>query len=310
MKTITLTFNPAYDIHCYTDILLLHHENKINSFTKDVGGKGINISRALTKSQAESLAVVVLGRENSNEFESSLVGENIPYIPFYTEGRIRENITIHEASGKETRISFAGFKVDNGILSEIEKKLFELTDENTTITMTGSLPNGIDKAELIDMLVGLKQKGARIVIDSRSFSLDDIIAVKPFLIKPNEEEIALYVGGKIDSSEDAVAKAEALRNKGIENVLITLGGRGAVLASVDGCYISKAPEVEVRSTIGAGDSAIAGAILSQNSEELLTFALAYGSAACLEEGTNPPSLENINRLIDEIRTKKYISRAK
>ena len=146
----------------------------------------------------------------------------------------------------------------------------------------------------------LSERGARLVIDSKTFTLLDLVECHPYLIKPNEEEIAEYLGKKTDTLEDALLSAEKLHCLGMENVMITLGKKGAVLFCREGAFVANAPEIAVRSTIGAGDSAIAGflsAIRSGKSKQgCLREAVAFGSAACLTVGTQAPKKEDIEQM--------------
>ena len=145
------------------------------------------------------------------------------------------------------------------------------------------------------------------MIDSKSLSLDSLSALRPLLIKPNEEEAEKTLGVSIDSIAAAANAAKALREKGIENVLLSLGGEGAILASASGTYHATAPKISVRSTIGAGDSTIAGFLSALaeglGSEETLARAVAFGSAACEREGTAPPLPEDVRRLEKNIVVK-------
>lgn len=142
MKVYTITLSPAYDVHASANSLVIHHENLAHVKSRDAGGKGVNISRALTYNGVENTAVVVLGRDNCADFKAALNADKMTYIVIENDGRIRENLTIHEEGENETRISFSGFSLDNNILSEVEKLLD--ADNDTIITFTGSVPEGVD----------------------------------------------------------------------------------------------------------------------------------------------------------------------
>lgn len=301
MRIYTITLNPAFDVHASAENLVLGRENLASVTSRDAGGKGINISRALSANGVENTAIAVLGKENGAEFKS-LIGEyGINCVSIEKEGRIRENLTFH-ADGGETRISFSGFDVDNSVLDEIGT-IIEL-DGDTVVTFTGSVPSGVDISECKKFLLGLKAKGARIVIDSKSFTLDDLIEVKPWLIKPNGEEIEVYSGRRIIDFEDCRDIAFELFGKGIENVMISLGEMGAMLVSSDGAYVASPPAICAISTVGAGDSTIAGFIAAfadgEGAEGSLCRAVAYGTAACLREGTAPPIYSDVKEILKTV----------
>lgn len=119
MQILTLTLNPAFDIHCGVKAFIPERENYMRSFRRHIGGKGVNISRALHENGVESTAFVVLGRQNSADFERELSACGIRYVPVYVNGRIRENITIHPEDAAETRISFEGCHVSLETAKEV-----------------------------------------------------------------------------------------------------------------------------------------------------------------------------------------------
>ena len=304
-KIITLTLNPAFDVHCFVEDFQPFHENLVASATNEAGGKGVNISRALTANGVGNTALVVLGDENGDAFKKSLEADGIDTVEITLRGRIRENITIHTNNAPETRISFRGFGADASLLDRVREALDKEVDSDTVVTFTGSLPAGVSVSEARELLCEMKAKGARIVIDSRSFTLDDIKAVRPWLIKPNEEEIALYSALEVCDLKSAARAADELRADCADNVMISLGGAGAVLACEDGVFSASAPKIEVLSTIGAGDSSIAGFIAAAREgvpySDMLARAVAYGSAACTAEGTRPPEQDTVKTLLEKVK---------
>lgn len=310
MNIITLTLNPAIDVHCKSETFTPYAENLFDVVSNDAGGKGINISRALNVFGTKNTAVLVVGMDNGDDFLGKLRDEGIQYKEIKVPGRIRENITLHTKNQKETRISFSGFSSDNSLIDKVSELLANESLSESIITVTGRLPEGVDIGYVKDFIKTLKKKGAKIVIDSRSFKKEDIIECAPWLIKPNEEEIKMYTDIPVDGVEGAQKAAEALRAQGIENVMISLGGEGAVLSTDEGTYCANAPKIDVVSTIGAGDSSIAGFIakFSENAsfEDALKNAVSYGSAACCVEGTQAPKLTDIEKFYNEIEVKKEL----
>ena len=301
MKVYTLTLSPAYDVHAVCDDFEKGRENLIEITSREAGGKGVNISRALLAAGIESKAVILIGSDNSDEYERALKKEEINYIPIKVCGKIRENLTIHTNDG-ETRISQRGFTASKETLEEIKRCLDLKKDD--VLTVTGRLPDGISAIDMKDMLIGFKARGVLIVIDSKSFTLDDINDIKPWLIKPNREEIACY----IDAASDELHNPEAIKknrnlfsNIKAENLLITLDADGAALITDGKVYAKSAPKIDTVSTIGAGDSAIAGFIASKfvgdPAEASLKRAIAFGSAAAMTDGSNPPKIEDIKKII-------------
>ncbi len=305
MKILTLTLNPAFDIHCGVEKFLPERENYMRSYRRHIGGKGVNISRALHENGVESTAFVVLGKQNCADFERELSSCGIKYIPFYVDGRIRENITIHPENAPETRISFEGCAVSKTAAEEIFEIILPLCDENTIFTFNGRMPAGLSVADIAPLLEKVKASGAYLAVDSGTFTMEDFAAVKPWFIKPNQEEISRCVGREISTTAEALAAAHEIRAHGIENVMVSLGGEGAVLASGAGDFAVSVPKIEVISTIGAGDSSVAGFCAAyaagKTLYECLVNAVSYGSAACLSAGTNPPKREDVEAIRVKIK---------
>ena len=308
MKIITLTLNPAFDVHCSAEHFEACHENLAVITEREAGGKGVNISRALSMNGVPNLALLAVGDENGADFCRELDKDAMTYDVIELKGRIRENITIHTKDAPETRVSFTGFDTDESLLAKFEEKLLPTLENGDLVTFTGRVPSGISMDAVKAFLEKIKAAGARVVIDSRSFEKDDLVQMKPWLIKPNEEEIAVYLDREINSFEDVIDGARELRESGIENVMISLGSKGALLVCEDGAYVARPPKIEALSTIGAGDSSIGGflaAALEGNAYgEMLRRAVSYGSAACLSAGTRPPVAEDVARIYDKVLIEK------
>ena len=304
MRLITLTLNPAFDLHCHISQFAPYHENLAYMTAYDAGGKGVNISRALTACGVENLAYVVLGDENGDSFRKRLSEDGLSCLFQTVSGRIRENLTVHTDGAPETRISFEGFRLDAERLAQIGDELIPLIEQGTVVTYTGRTPAGLTSEEVGAFLLRLQEKGARLVIDSKSVSLAELCEWSPWLIKPNEEEMIAYLGESLDTVESIAASAKRLHKRGIENVMVCLGERGALLASSEGCFWAIPPQIEPCSTIGAGDSSIAGFLAAAreggSSADCLCRAVAYGTAACLSEGTRPPRAEDVRDIVEKI----------
>lgn len=306
MRIYTITLNPAYDIHAETATFVPFREHAAKILSRDVGGKGLNISKALQNNGVGNEAIVVLGKENAAEFRKGAEAEGLSCIWIEQEGRIRENLTVHSDNGKETRISFSGFSADETLLEKVNSCI-EI-DENTVITFTGSVPNGIPMSATKAILRKWKAQGAKIVIDSKSFDIEDILEVSPWLIKPNQEEISAYMHTEIGNFEDCADVAKRLCVQGVENVMISLGEQGALLSCAEGIYAAVPPNVQAVSTIGAGDSSIAGFIAAfaqgKDKAACLQTAVAYGTAACLQTGTTSPKKADIEEISTNVKTMK------
>ena len=306
MKIYTITLNPAYDVHAYAEHFAPFHENLAAVTSREAGGKGVNLSRALQNGGTENTAVIVLGKDNCAEFIAELENAGLQTILLEKPGRIRENLTLHCADQPETRISFSGFPAEDSLLDEVAALLD--VDADTVITFTGRVASGMSMDRVKAFLKDLQAKGAKIVLDSKSFSIEDIYEVHPWLIKPNQEEISEYLDCQINTIEEAMEKAQVFASHGVINVMVSLGEQGALLLHSGSCYIATPPVVNAISTIGAGDSSLAGFIAAakkgQSPALCLQNAVTYGTAACLTEGSLPPTAADIAAIYHQVQLKQ------
>ena len=299
MNIFTLTLNPAVDLYAEAKSFALHCESVATVSSRDAGGKGINISRALAALEMKSEAFVVLGEENGKEFSHMLERDGMAHTALFTEGRIRENITVRVAGERETRLSFVGFMGADALLDRLEALLLPRIVPGDAVTFTGSVPLGISHDRTMAFLSRVRARGAQLVLDSKSLTREDILALRPALIKPNEEEASAYIGREVKSLSDCVAGARELSLSGVSCVMVSFGGEGAILAVSGHVYLARPPRITPVSTVGAGDASIAGFLYAasrgESAEECLRYAVASGTAACLTEGTRPPEKEVISR---------------
>ena len=303
-KIITITLNPAFDLHYGLERFEAEKENYVNTVICDAGGKGINISRALKFNGVENTAYVILGKENAAQFEQNMREDGVNYIPVYTEGRIRENITLHPVCAKETRISLDNFSINSDILNELYAKLEGELDADTLVSFSGRIPKGVSKDEVIGFLKNIIAKGAKVAVDSNSLTPEDLMKIRPWFIKPNEQEIAAFLGREIKNPRDAVSVASELVERGLsEEVMISLGKDGSAWSDGKRSAVVSVPDITVLSTIGAGDSTVAGyiAATAKGDEPLdaLRLACSFGTAACMTEGTRPPRLEDVEKIFKD-----------
>ena len=308
MKAIrTITLNPAFDLHYKMERFEARKENYVQSILCDAGGKGINISRALTVNGVENLAYVILGDENGASFEAQLKRDGLSYVPLYTAGRIRENITLHPDGDRETRISLDTFSVNEQAINALDGYLSKDTETAVLLAFAGRLPRGIEKEVVISFLQKQISKGSKLIVDSNSFTPEDLQRIHPWFIKPNEQEIVAFLGSAPTNAEEAADAAAALVSKGVsEEVMISLGGDGAAWSNGKQRVVLQVPRLEhPMSTIGAGDSTLAGlmAAIANGADKItaLSTAVAYGTAACMTAGTLPPRPDDIKTVLASVR---------
>ncbi|MBQ8003898.1 MAG: 1-phosphofructokinase family hexose kinase, partial [Oscillospiraceae bacterium] len=269
----TVTLNPSVD---YSVFPTEFHAGEINRSEREVhsfGGKGINVSAMLANLGVESCALGFIGGFSGKEIERLATRAGIACDFIKTQDPSRINIKI--ISDTETAVNGKGPFIRIEEERELILKLSRLTEEDTVV-VSGSAPES-ESGSLLENVLDAATC-ARLIVDMDGAALKYAIEKQPYLIKPNYDELcALF--GKAEMRDNEIASAAAhLRRGGVKNVLVSLGGQGAVLASSDGnIYRVRAPHVDVISTVGAGDSFLAGFLAGE--ERGAQFALSLASAA-------------------------------
>ena len=305
MKLLTVTLNPVYDRFYHIPAFQPYRENLASKVEVFPGGKAVNVSRALTRNGYDNTALLLLGRENCAEFEKAIRAEGIAPLCYYTDGHLRENLTFLSDGIPETRVCVNTFSATLEILQAILDDLKQRIDGNTAVVCSGKFPKGLTVVECMAFIREMMAITPYVALDSQTFGANEIVALKPWLIKPNSEEIEALVGHPCHGLEALLEAADSLFQGGIAHVLVSLGGDGALYCGELGRYRIEVPAIRPFSTIGAGDSTLAG-FLSAYSEGLdaaacLTRACAFGTAACLEAGTNPPLPDKVVSISKQIR---------
>lgn len=297
MKIYTITLNPVYDVFYRVPDFKLYEENQASSVSVFTGGKGVNVSRALLTCGYDTTAYLLLGHENCQSFIEGMMMAQIPTRLFYTEGRMRENVTLIDGDGNETRIVMNNFSANPETLDFILSTLKKDVQPGDIIACCGRFPEGIPTKDTVAFVEKLKEFTDKVALDTKSIGLSDILEISPWFIKPNEKEVEALVGYPCHDKDVALKAAEELHNKGIANVIISLGAKGAVYCGELGKCKIDIPKVSPLSTVGAGDSTVAGFLAGYINEPTMEscarMACAYGTACCLEPGTNPPTPEKI-----------------
>jgi 1-phosphofructokinase len=297
---VTLTPNPSHDRTVTLPRPLERGAvQRADSVLSQAGGKGVNISRASVAAGIPSIAVLPAPKDDP--FVLELLASGIDCRPVEHHGDLRVNITISEPDGTTTKLNSPGPTATPEVLEALTTALRRRAVSADWIVLAGSLPPGTPVGWYADLVTTLRESGARIAVDTSDEPLRALVerlpASAPHLMKPNGEELASFTGGDADLLEgDPVVAAKAARtlvDNGVESVLVTLGGNGAVLVTADGAWHATPPPTTVVSTVGAGDSSLFGYLLGDIRRlapaQRLALAVAYGSAAAGLPGTTVPN---------------------
>lgn len=306
---ITLTANPSHDRTVALSAELQRGVvQRATSVISQAGGKGVNISRASVSAGVPTLAVLPAPKDDP--FVLELLSAGIDCRPVTQGGALRVNITISEPDGTTTKLNSPGPEMTDLTRLALTETLQVRAGEGDWVVLAGSLPPGAPVEWYADLVTALAHTGARVAVDTSDAPLKALIerldggleGAAPHLMKPNGHELASFTGHDGDALEsDPVAAAGAARDlvaRGVETVLVTLGGRGAVLVNVDGAWHASPPPTTVVSTVGAGDASLFGYLLAaiegRAPADRLALAVAYGSAAAGLPGTTIPEPQHVD----------------
>ena len=308
-KIITITFNPAIDKS--TSVEKLIPEKKLNCELPvyEPGGGGINVARAIKKLGGEATAVYLAGGYSGIRFTELLKGESIETIVTETQNDTRENLVVFENNtNKQFRFGMPGLKVSEPEWQAFLKSIEDI-DKIDFIVASGSLPEGIPSDIFAKIALIAQDKKAKFIVDTTGEALTKAVEAGVYLIKPNLGELSSLTG-KGELSVESVGKvARQLIQKGkCEVVAVSMGADGAMLVTKDLMLAIKPPKVDRKSTVGAGDSMVAGIVLSlANNKDLIEsvqYGVACGTAATMNEGSELCRKEDAERLYHLIKSKK------
>ncbi|WP_153505497.1 1-phosphofructokinase family hexose kinase [Cumulibacter manganitolerans] len=300
---VTLTANPSVDrTMTFAEPLVPGEVHRAVRVVDQAGGKGVNVARVLALAGHEACAV--LPADVADPVIEGLHDAGVHVVNVPTGVRCRVNVTVVEPGGRTTKLNAPGHPPTAEQRAALARALRESSVAGGWVVLAGSLPAGVPPRWYAALVADLKGAGRRVAVDTSGAPLTALLegAVLPDLIKPNSEELASLTGTSaavLESDlDEALAAARGLLARGVGAVLLTLGGAGAALVTPDGAWTATPPPITVASTVGAGDSALAGYLLADAAgaepAERLRYAVAYGSAAAALPGTTMPTPDDLD----------------
>lgn len=288
---LTVTFNPAIDHTYVLDADLEDSEIvRTDSSQFDAGGKGINVSSYLKVLDVDTTATGVLGGFTGDFIKSELDKQGLNH-DFVEGGRTRVNTTVL-AGDREYKINHDGPDTGESVVKEIISKIQDLQPENVVIS--GSLPPGLDYTAVEKIA---EESDSRVTVDLSGQVLGQLEG-EYFLAKPNEDELSNATGQKVNSVEEAYETAQILLDRGFENVLASLGGKGALLVSQDEAWYVEGIDATVEDTTGAGDAILSGFLAGlkqgKDKNDALEEALAFATTVVETSGTQLPDMSDLD----------------
>lgn len=256
-RVLTVTLNPALDLTVQLPALRLGEVNRSDNLQVHAAGKGLNVAQVLADLGHQLTVTGFLGEANAQPFEQLFAARGFADEFVRVAGETRSNIKLAEADGRITDINGPGLEVGAAQRDELLARLERLVPGHELVVVAGSLPRGVEVPWFVELLQRLARLDARVALDTSGAALREGLALSPWLIKPNEDELAQ--ARDLDPADARALADEARRlNARIEHVVMSQGAAGVSWFSPAAAWHAQPPKVRVVSTVGAGDSLLAG----------------------------------------------------
>ncbi len=304
-KVVTITLNPALDLTGSIDTLNVGSVSLVKESDLHAAGKGVNVAKVLSDLGAEVTVTGFLGTDNQEPFCQLFdeMGAKDEFIR--VSGATRINVKLVEANGEVSDINFPGVNVSEAEIEQFEETLVRLAQDHDYFVMAGSLPKGVSPQLCAAWIEKLHDMGKKVLFDSSRDALEAGLDAKPWLIKPNDEELSIFVGKELNTIEECQAAASTLATKEIDNIVVSMGANGVMWLNDNEWLRAQPPRMQVVSTVGAGDTLVAGLCWGHMQEmpksELLTFATALSALAVTQVGVGMSDANELATLQQQVQ---------
>lgn len=296
----TVTLNPSIDYYVYVDTFQVGGLNRMRHDIKYPGGKGINVSRVLSRIGIETKALGFIGGFTGRFIQEVLTQEGIATDFVQVDGDTRINIKLKTA--EETEINGAGPNISASQLQELFGKIEEM-DNSDILILAGSIPSSLDDSLYSSMMKRCLDKGIRVVVDTSGKAMLELLRYKPFLVKPNQHELGEFFGVAVNTLEEVIQYGRKLVEMGAQHCIVSMAGDGAVLITADEAYVANVPQGKLINSVGAGDSLVAGFIgtfvRTGSVQQAFAYGVATGSATAFS--TDLCTQDRIEELLPQIK---------
>lgn len=306
---ITVTLNPAIDKTVEINNVHINSVNRVSSTRLDAGGKGINVSKIVQSLGGKSKALGFLGGRAGTFIKKYLDEMNIENDFVIVQGETRTNLKIVDPVERtNTDINEMGPQITPEDIEQLEKQMLHSVNDKSIIVFSGSVPPNIEPDIYQKWICQVKEKGGKTILDADGEMMRLGIAAGPYLIKPNIHELERVLGREIKNSDEVISAARSLmKQHGIEIVVVSMGEEGALFLNNQVTILAEGLVVDVKSTVGAGDSMVAALAYAidngETFEKAVTLAVAAGTANVMTYGTEPSSLALIQELENKVHWK-------
>lgn len=300
----TITLNVAIDKAYVVEDFAKNTVTRVLKCTNTAGGKGLNVSKVIKLCGEDIVATGFVGGHAGAYVEDLLSEHNITTDFIHTKSETRSCINILASDGSSTEFLEPGAPVTSEEVGEFYTKIEQLISQSDAITMSGSVPKGVDTTIYADLITRIKAQGKKVIMDTSGELLANGIKACPTLIKPNSEELEALLNIKINNRGDVIEAAKKLQSTGIEYVVVSLGGDGALVVCKEGVFHGKPPKITPVNTVGCGDSMVGAfaVALARNLQigEALRYAVAVSAANALTMATGSFKVSDMEELLPKV----------
>ncbi|HEA3088136.1 TPA: 1-phosphofructokinase [Aeromonas salmonicida] len=308
MDIVTITLNPALDLTTRLGAMALGEVNLVSEANLRAAGKGINVAMVLKDLGRDVGLTGWLGADNQQSFVSLFAERALDDHFVRVAGNTRINVKISEQSGRVTDLNLPGLIIDEREVKALEAAIDELAPQADWFVLAGSLPKGVAPDYCARLITLLKAKGKQVIFDCSGLALKEGIKAAPTLIKPNLEELSQWAGRPIKTLNEQAACARELQASGIPHVVISNGADGLVWFGPDATWQAIPPRMQVVSTVGAGDSLVAGLAhglsLGWAPEQTLRLATAVSALAVSQVAVGFSDMNVLTPLLEQVRVQR------
>lgn len=303
---LTVTLNAAIDKRYVVEGYQVGEVNRVKECAYVPGGKGLNVSKPAAIYGAEVVATGFVGGHAGNYIEEALEPFGIRGAFYHVAAESRSCINIWDTVNHvQTEFLEPGFTLTEADFQGFVEKFQELAAQADVITMSGSVPKGLDGTAYQRLVKIGKEAGKPVILDTSGKLLEMGIEAAPTMIKPNIDEIRMLTGRHCDNLDEMLEAAEEIHKGGVDVVAVSLGADGSFVVCDDGVYQAKVPKIDAVNTVGCGDSMIAGFALGFSEglpmEEILRKASAISAASAMREETGFFVKEDMERIYPEVK---------
>jgi 1-phosphofructokinase len=306
-RILTLTLNPALDLTVELSRLEPGQVNRSDTLHSHAAGKGVNVAQVLADLGHQLTVSGFLGEDNLQAFETLFAKRGFVDAFIRVPGETRSNIKLAESDGRITDLNGPGPLVSAAAQQALLERLDQIAPGHDAVVVAGSLPQGVSPQWLQALIVRLKNLGLKVALDTSGEALRAALTAGPWLIKPNREELAEVLGSEAVSVLAQAEAANRLHALGVEHVVISHGADGVNWFSVGSALHATPPKVSVASTVGAGDSLLAGMlhglVSADTPEQTLRTATAIAAMAVTQIGFGISDAARLAQLEQGVRVR-------